>query len=99
MMFQQIKSALQLLIDEGALQEKKKIKIIDCEGKQWSWSNEENRTIKVVSTDGGLNLIEVANVTIHRWDEEMIIGVKSGKEEITLFFLERGDEYSTDDED
>lgn len=97
-MFQQVKSSLQLLIDEGALQEKKKIKMVDCEGKQWSWSNEDNRTLKIVSTDGGINLIEVENITIHRWDEEMIIGVQSGKEEITLFFLERGDEFVNDDE-
>jgi hypothetical protein len=98
MLFQQVKSSLQLLIDEGALQEKKKIKMVDCEGKHWSWSNEDNRTLKIVSTDGGINLIEIQNITIHRWDEEMIIGVQSSKEEITLFFLERGDEFVADDD-
>lgn len=94
MLFQQVKSALQLLIDEGALSENKNIQMVDCEGKQWSFDEEDDRTLKLVFTEDGIDLIEVAGVTIHRWEEEMIIGISNKDDKIILFFLERGDEYS-----
>jgi hypothetical protein len=91
---QQVKSALQLIIDEGGLVENKKISFLDCEGLMWSYDKEDNRTLKIVATDDGIDILEVPDVTIHRWDEEMIIGLSSDDKDIVLIFLERGDEYS-----
>jgi hypothetical protein len=93
-LFQQVKAALQLLIDEGAVSENKHIQMVDCEGKHWAFEEEEDRTLKIVSTENGIDLIEVSGVTLHRWEEEMIIGVSNKNDKIILFFLERGDEYS-----